>query len=159
MRLGSFGGTYWRPIYSSVTKKNYSRAYAEFPSFKSISLDKMTREWKDYDKSINLYGVKVGQTLQDWERQKWITPQDPYGWFQWYCRYKKGRRSPDDERQIKRWEGIAGPNGRFRLRLINMIKARGGRWDDETISPGIRQTLQHWAYRLTEADYKAGLKR
>ena len=25
--------------------------------------------------------------------------------------------------------------------------------DDETVSPKIRQTLQHWAYRLTQDDY------
>lgn len=21
-----------------------------------------------------------------WESSGWIVPQDPYGWFQWYCR-------------------------------------------------------------------------
>ena len=50
--------------------------------------------------------------------------QDPYGWVQWYCRFYKGRRIPDDERQIKRWLAFAGPKGRFKKRLINMIKKR-----------------------------------
>ena len=27
---------------------------------------------------------------------------DPYGWFQWYCRFYQGRRSSDDERQVGR---------------------------------------------------------
>ena len=27
--LGSFGGTYWRPIYSSVTNKNYKNRYTK----------------------------------------------------------------------------------------------------------------------------------
>ena len=22
-----------------------------------------------------------------WEESGWIKKQDPYGWFQWYCRY------------------------------------------------------------------------
>ena len=35
------------------------------------------------------------------------SPQDPRGWFQWYCRYYMGRRSKDDERQIRRWRAIA----------------------------------------------------
>jgi hypothetical protein len=31
-KLGSFGGTYWRPIYSSVTKKNYKNVHKQYPS-------------------------------------------------------------------------------------------------------------------------------
>jgi hypothetical protein len=155
---GSFGGTYFRPIDSSVTHRSYSGAENEFSFLKGISKEKITREWKAYDKSINKYNVKVGQTLEDWERSNWITAQDPYGWFQWYCRYYSGRRSPDDERQISRWQGLAGENGRFRRRLINLIEKKGGRWDDEAISPAIRQTLQHWGYKLTAADYEKGVK-
>ena len=30
-QLGSFGGTYWRPIYSSVTKKNYKNIHHNYP--------------------------------------------------------------------------------------------------------------------------------
>ena len=31
-QLGSFGGTYWRPIYSSVTEKNYKDQHKKYPS-------------------------------------------------------------------------------------------------------------------------------
>ena len=31
---------------------------------------------------------------------------DPCGWFQWYYRYWKGRRSNDDKRQINKWKKI-----------------------------------------------------
>ena len=29
--MGSFGGTYWRPIYSSITNKKYKNEYKQFP--------------------------------------------------------------------------------------------------------------------------------
>ena len=28
------------------------------------------------------------------------------------------------------------------------------RWDDKSVSPVIRQSLLHWAYEVTEADFK-----
>ena len=48
----------------------------------------------------------------------------------------------------------AGPNSRFRRRLINMIKKNKKKYNDFTISPKIRQTLQHWAYVLKKHDLK-----
>lgn len=33
----------------------------------------------------------------------WLHPQDPKGWLQWYDRYDQGRRTDDDQRQVKRW--------------------------------------------------------
>ena len=35
---------------------------------------------------------------------------------------------------------------------INLIKRKNTKWNDMTISPKIRQTLQHWAYKLTKKD-------
>ena len=84
--------------------------------------------------------------------------QDPYGWFQWYCRFFDGRRTEDDGRQIARWLGLASERGRFRKWLITMVVKKGATWDDEKISPKIRQTLHHWAYTLTEADFNAELR-
>ena len=148
---GAFGGTYWRPIYSSVTRQYYSDEHKKFP--KSWWGNKIiTLPYDQYNKSLNKYNVKVGTTLEFWESKGWITEYDPYGWVQWYCNFYQGRRTPDDERQIKRWQGIAGPNGRFRKWLINMIKKKNGKYDDYTISPKIRQTLLHWACELTAND-------
>jgi len=109
-----------------------------------------------YDPSVNKYDVKAGQSLQEWENAGWIHEQDPRGWFQWYCRYYLGRRTEDDERQIKRWMGVCGPSGgRFKNMLVKKIALVDGRWNDSSISPIIRQTLQHWGYRLTEDDFLA----
>ena len=117
---------------------------------KNLDVNKfIIRPWNDYDKKINKYGVRAGTTLEDWENAGWITKYDPYGWFQWYCRFYCGRRCPDDERQITRWIKYASKTGgRWRIRLVNMCKNKDGvkSVDDFTISPVIRQGLQHWAF-------------
>lgn len=40
-----------------------------------------------YHENVNTYKVKCGGSLEMWEESGWIHKQDPYGWFQWYCRY------------------------------------------------------------------------
>ena len=163
-KAGAFGGTYFRPIKSSVTGKKYTAksAIKEYPTswFQGIDNDKMVTSSK-YDKKVNKYGVKCGSSLESWEQSGWIEKQDPYGWFQWYCRYYMGRRTKDDERQIKRWLALAGPSGRFRRTLMNKIIKKNTRYNDHTVSPVIRQVLLHWGYELTSKDlqnYKKYLK-
>jgi hypothetical protein len=67
LQLGSFGGTYWRPIRSAVTEKNYSNQHEEYPAawFDGLSADQhLTRSWKKYDVSVNKYRVKCGGDLE-----------------------------------------------------------------------------------------------
>jgi hypothetical protein len=107
---GSFGGTHWRPIYSAVTRKRYTNQHKKEkdnkgkPCFRGISDELLCQSV--YDKTINKYGVKCGSSLEAWEGSGWIHPQDPYGWVQWYTRFYYGRRTADDDRQIKRWKNI-----------------------------------------------------
>ena len=154
-KMGAFGGTYFRPIHSSVTGKDYTpkQAMVGLPKdwFKGLDIDTMVTSSK-YDKKVNKYKVKCGSSLEAWESSGWIHEQDPYGWFQWYCYYKKGRRTDDDERQIGRWLKLAGPNGRFRRTLMNKIIKEGTTYDDFSISPVIRQVLLDWGYQLTKKD-------
>jgi len=152
--LGSFGGTYWRPIYSQITGRNYKNKHLKYPKswWRGIPQEHLTTPWENYDRNINKYGVKVGTTLEYWESKKWITNYNPYGWVQWYCDFFSGKRGPDDERQINRWIKTAGPQSRFRKRLINMIKKNKSKYNDFSISPKIRQTLQHWGYQITSKD-------
>lgn len=154
-QMGSFGGTYWRDICSEVTGKCYTDMISKYPKswWKNIPDDWLTRDWDDYDKDINKYGVKVGTTLEDWEEKGWITKYAPYGWVQFYCDYYMGKRTPDDARQIDRWTKTAGPNSRFRKWLVRQIVEKGGTWDDYSVSPKIRQTLQHWAVQLTKDEF------
>ena len=64
-----------------------------------------------------------------------------------------GKRGPDDERQVDRWLKTAGPNSRFRKWLVNQIIKKKKEYNDYTVSPAIRQTLQHWGYKLTKGDF------
>lgn len=140
-QAGIFGGTYFRPIYSQVTKRNHRNNHLKFPKSWFTGID-VTLD--SPDKKLNKYGVLSGTSLKYWESRGWITRHDPYGWVQWYCNFYKGRRTPDDERQIKRWMGVAGTSGRFRTRLINMCKAAKVRRNNASISPTIRQLLLQW---------------
>jgi len=160
LQMGSFGGTYFRPIHSSVIKKNLKEDHKEFPEswFKNLDIEKYVTSL-NYDKSVNTYKVKCGQSLEAWQESGWISELDPYGWFQWYCRFYLGRRNvEEDNRQIKRFNNLTGPKGRFRNRLIGMIHKKNTEYNDFTISPVIRQVLQHWGYKLTKKDYDNRVK-
>lgn len=146
--LGSFGGTYFRPIYSSITKKKYKDEWKKFPkSWFPTNIERYVSSEK-CDPTINKYGKKSGTSLKMWEEKGWIEPIDPYGWVQWYLNFYKGRRSYDDERQIDRFNKVAGENsGRWRKNLMNKIEKKGiDHLDDYKISPTIRQLLQQWAF-------------
>lgn len=157
--LGSFGGTYWRPIYSGVLKKNLKPPLNDYPKswWKNIPMENLISE--EYDKNKNKYKVKVGTSLEFWESKNWIKPSHPYGWVQWYCDFCIGKRSDDDERQIKRWLGIAGPKGRFMRFLVTQILKKKTDYNDESVSPKIRQVLQHWGYKLTKKDFDNEVER
>lgn len=92
-----------------------------------------------FDVSLNCFGVRAGQSRAEWQRKGWITPEDPLGWFQWYCRYTLGRRLPAVDRfQIGRWKAF-GP------RHLGGLRANCEPMDLDC-RRGQRQALLQWAY-------------
>lgn len=125
LSLGVFGGVYMR----DCTKEFPEDWFAEAKFQKEDSFE--------HDPTINFFGVNASQPLSVWQKKGWINPQDPRGWFQWYCRYYMGRRSEDDERQIKRWVAM-------RRHLAQI--AKHCRQGDFFCHRKQRQAVLHWAY-------------
>ena len=104
IKKGAFGGKYFRDTYSNVTGKFYKNSWKEFKELKNIDEKYYCSDF--YNVNLSYYKAEVGNSLRFWESKGWINKLDPYGWFQWYFRYWKRRRSEDDERQIDRWKNI-----------------------------------------------------
>lgn len=122
LELGVFGGKYL----------NDCRAEYPLDWFENARLSDTK------DGSLNYFSVNASQPLSEWIRKGWIHPQDPRGWFQWYCRYYLGRRTvSEDQRQIKRWKA-------FR-RHAGAVKKHCELYDFQCRKKQ-RQALLHWAY-------------
>lgn len=123
LKLGVFGGLYMSDKPKEFPKDWFSNA-------------KLTPDGKHH-KELNHFKIIASQPLATWQKNGWIKKQDLRGWFQWYCRYYLGRRSKDDERQIKRWKMMR--------RHVAQI-AHNCRPGDVFCRPKQRQALLQWAY-------------
>ena len=94
IKKGAFGGIYFKDIYSRVNKKRYKNSWKEFEGLKNIDGKYYSSDF--YDVKLNYCNCECGTSLRFWESKGWIRPIDPYGWFQWFFRYWKGRQGEDD---------------------------------------------------------------
>jgi len=123
LELGVFGGRYMTDCKD------------EFPTdwFKNAKLCS-----EKHNPELNYFKINASQPLSVWRKKGWIYPEDPRGWFQWYCRYYMGRRIPEEDiRQIKRWKAIKRHIGQIKK---NCLKG------DLSCRRKQRQALLHWAY-------------
>ena len=122
LAMGVFGGKYM------------TDCREEFPDdwFENAKLDA-----KRSNSDLNFFGIDASKPLSYWQQKSWIHPDDPRGWFQWYCRYFLGRRHEDDARQVGRWRNMR--------RHISQLKRNCMR-GDLLCRPRQRQALLHWAY-------------
>ena len=65
------------------------------------------------------------------ENKGWSNEIDPYRWFQWYF-----RQWVEDRKMMKNKQKTVG---RFRGKLVKMIKDIGSKFDDYSFSPKNRQ--------------------
>ena len=152
-------GWFGMKMCSPIKGRDVAVTHAEFPKHWFAGLPPDAYRARRYSAERNKYRVKAGQDQAFWEEHGWIIDQDPRGWFQWYCRFFLGRRSADDARQISRWTGVAGAKGRWKTNLCKKCVHANKRFDDQSVSPVIRQTMLHWAYEITEQDVKDVMKR
>jgi hypothetical protein len=123
LELGVFGGKYMTDC-----RKEFPAAW-----FRRAKLSPERR-----NPEMNFFRVDASQPLSVWRAKGWIHPDDPRGWFQWYCRYHMGRRLPEeDRRQIRRWTAM-------RRHVAQVIQ--GCRPGHLSCRRRQRQALLHWAY-------------
>jgi len=123
LKLGVFGGQYLRDCKDEFPAAWFAKA-------------RLAPEGKD--PTLNYFGVDASQPLAVWRAKGWIHPDDPRGWFQWYCRYYMGRRlGSEDRRQIGRWRAMR--------RHVTQLR-RACETGDLFCRPRQRQALLHWAY-------------
>ena len=123
LELGVFGGRYMTDCQGEFPDEWFANA-------------KLCHE--EHRADLNYFGVNASLPLAEWERRGWIYPEDPRGWFQWYCRYYMGRRIPgEDERQIKRWYAFRRHAAQVRNNCPPGV---------EDCRPKQRQALLNWAY-------------
>jgi len=123
LELGVFGGHYLNDCISEYPKDWFENA-----------------RLSDHgpDAKYNYFEVTASQPLKVWQEKGWIYPDDPRGWFQWYCRYFVGRRIPtEDQRQIKRWVAMKRHTTQLRNACIP---------GDLTCRRRQRQAVMHWSY-------------
>ena len=123
LELGVFGGAY------------FGKDTKEFPKdwFKKAKLS------KTFNVSMNRFKIAAGLSRKEWVDKGWIFKEDHLGWFQWYCRFKMGRRITHIDRiQIKRWKA-------FGDRHIPAIKKNCDEGDMQCRRRQ-RQAVLQWAY-------------
>lgn len=63
-----------------------------------------------YNSIYGHHGPRLA-SMEKWP-DKWINKDvDDMGWLQWFEQYKAGRRTEDDDRQIKRWKSFKARHG------------------------------------------------
>jgi hypothetical protein len=122
-RMGIFGGSYFQ--LDTILPEEFSKEMGTL-------LPQSGRP----DKFKNFYKICSGASLEWWQYQGLMHPDDPNGWVEWYIKFYYGRRHEDDHRQIKRFRS-------FVTRHLGMLRSyqRAGKDSIKT-----KQNLLQWGW-------------
>jgi hypothetical protein len=134
MRMGVFGGSY----FANAREEDFEGMAPETEELARKQVGK-------YRVSVNCFLAKSGDSRDAWAAQGWLKPEDPLGWFHWYCRYHNGRRHMRDHWQINRWHNFGDRWIRY---ARNRIAETGG------CTATVKQGLLHWSYLPAKVIYK-----
>jgi hypothetical protein len=135
LALGVFGGAYFNESERREFPRSWFTQSRLSTQFEWVSASK-TPPNRVPSADLNAFGVLSGQSRKEWMAKGWINEQDPLGWFQWYCRYYRGRRTQDDARQIKRWRA-------FKRHSAQVAKRGNTDMHKRSVQ---RQALLQWGY-------------
>jgi hypothetical protein len=161
LREGVFGGSYFRPLKSRKLGIVVEGDWKELPEqwIRGLNVERYLTN-PTYDAEVNKFHRACGQSIEEWEAAGWIAHEhDVRGWFQWYCRFFRGRRCEDDRRQVGRWRKCVGETGRFKRGLLKQYGRAGVRSVEEEdeeeregISKVVSQTCLHWGWEVRQGD-------
>ena len=144
IEAGAFGGNYFG-VDVGANLEDYTRLF----KYHFDGVDEGLYMGEKYSPKKNALKVRSGMSYEYWKEMGWMYKRDPYGWFEWYCKYRMGLRCKDDDRQIRRWFNFCGPTGRWRLNVYKKIHDKGD-WMTGKI---VQQSLLHWGYFCNKEHY------
>jgi hypothetical protein len=95
----------------------------------------LSGKYNDKDpKKSNFF--RVDASMANW-KPEWTPNSAPMGWYEWYQGYAAGKRTKDDEHQIKRWAS-------FKARHLAQLKKADPGLSNLSVQPKRRQAMLHW---------------
>lgn len=141
----------FKPFYSpknmlTLGIKGGTFGHDDIPRLLSVSDDlnktfRGTNKWAGsiYDNSKNYFNVAHFQTERDMSGNGHaFKSKHPLGWFEWYCRFYYGEKSPADVFRLSQW--LIGINTEWFY-----IKQDPTKLTDLSWQPARRQALLEWA--------------
>ncbi|KAK4047413.1 hypothetical protein OIV83_005460 [Microbotryomycetes sp. JL201] len=160
IRQGSFGGGYFRPVFSKFSKREVHDDWEDLPRewYTGLEVSEYLTREEGQETQVNKWKVKVGQSYEEWEKAGWIRQDGSNGIVdsseavvsrtkmnagRWEWKMEEDLLRQMLETEIRRViSGETDAASFFDDRPVAVEIER----DEEPASKGIRQTLNHWAY-------------